>query len=200
MVRLRQWFWRASFSERYRVGGEGFVSKDLEEVRTFVVEGKGEAKFFGEVGSLGKASFRIANSRARAFALSLALKQPRNITNGAVIDTASALSHFNKKQFHHIYPKAYLKNIGDPNDHNSILNVCLLAASENNTVSDTDPHDYLPKYIFELSEKSEAVFTSNVLPSPKNFDYKTSSYTSFLKERELLLASYWTVLCEGNFH
>jgi hypothetical protein len=28
--RLRQWFWRSSFSQRYRVGGENFVSKDLK--------------------------------------------------------------------------------------------------------------------------------------------------------------------------
>ncbi|MGH9759903.1 MAG: hypothetical protein ACREAC_03575, partial [Blastocatellia bacterium] len=27
--RVRQWFWRASFGERYKVGGENFVSNDL---------------------------------------------------------------------------------------------------------------------------------------------------------------------------
>ena len=29
ITRVRQWFWRAGFSERYRVGGENFVSKDI---------------------------------------------------------------------------------------------------------------------------------------------------------------------------
>jgi hypothetical protein len=200
VVRVRQWFWRASFNERYRVGGEGFVSKDLEDVRIFVVEGKGDPKFLGDVSSLEKSSFRIANSRARAFALSLAIKQPRNITNGTVIDTAIALSQFNKKQFHHIFPKAYLKQINEHSDHNSILNVCMLAASENNTVSDSDPHEYLPKYISELRDEAETVLESNFLPSPKTFDYKTESYSSFIKKREALLAPYWAALCDGNIH
>ena len=37
--RVRQWFWRASFAERYKVGGEGFVSNDITTVYEFVVNG-----------------------------------------------------------------------------------------------------------------------------------------------------------------
>lgn len=200
MGRLRQWFWRASFSERYRVGGEGFVSRDLADVYAFVEHGKGDAKSFGEVGALSKTSFRIGNSRTRAFALSLAIKQPKNITNGASIDTAIALSQFNKKQFHHIYPKGYLASIGEPLDPNSILNVCMLAASENNSISDSNPTEYLPQCIQQLNAKAEAVFASHLLPSPQSFDYKTAAYSSFLTERESVLSSYWNALCDGNIH
>jgi hypothetical protein len=198
VVRLRQWFWRASFSERYRVGGEGFVSRDLAEVRAFVVQGKGDAKSFGEIGALGKTTFRIGNSRTRAFALSLAIKQPKNITNGASIDTAVALSQFNKKQFHHIYPRAYLAKSGEPLDSNSILNVCMLAASENNSISDSNPNDYLPQYIQRLGEEVEAIFSSNLLPSPLKFNYETGTYSSFIGTRESILSSYWNTLCDGR--
>lgn len=200
LTRLRQWFWRSSFSERYRVGGEGFVSKDLEDVRAFVIDGKGAASLFGEVGSLRRSSFRIANSRSRAFALALAIKQPRNITNGAAIDTALALSQFNKKQYHHIYPKAYLGKIGEAKDQNSILNVCMLAASENNFISDCDPHEYLPRVILELGDKAESVFVSNFMPSPKSVNYKSATYTAFLEERDVLLSAYCTALCDGLIH
>ncbi len=200
VARLRQWFWRASFSERYRVGGEGFVSRDLEEVKSFVVQGKGDAKYFGEVGALGKTTFRIGNSRTRAFVLSLAIKQPKNITNGASIDTAVALSQFNKKQFHHIFPKAYLGKSGEVHDSNSILNVCMLTASENNSVSDSNPNQYLPECIQRLANSAESIFASNLLPSPLKFDYGTCTYSTFLGAREGILSSYWSTLCEGNVY
>jgi hypothetical protein len=41
-IRLRQWFWRSAFSQRYRVGGENFVSKDVVDVANFVIDGTGK--------------------------------------------------------------------------------------------------------------------------------------------------------------
>lgn len=203
LVRLRQWFWRASFSERYRVGGEGFVTKDLEAIQKFVLDEQGDASFIGEpptADQLTKSNFRISNSRARAFILALAIKKPRNLTNAAAIDTSVALSHFNRKQFHHLFPRGYLKRSSDPNEHNSIINVCMLAASENNAISDTDPHEYFPQCIKNLGENAEQVFLSNLLPHPDTLDYANASYERFLQERVKLVSGYVKSLCDGLVH
>jgi hypothetical protein len=107
VVRVRQWFWRAAFGERYKVGGENFVSRDIEIVRGFIMEGSGAPKDFGEPPTTKEWAaipFRSNVSRSRAFLLTLATLRPKNLTNGAAIDTAAALSSYNKKQFHHIYP------------------------------------------------------------------------------------------------
>lgn len=201
LVRLRQWFWRASFSERYRVGGENFVSRDLEIIHDFVINGIGDAKNIGTIptaNQLGGAFFRSSNSRTRAFILALALQKPRNITNGAFIDTSEALSSFNRKQFHHIYPRAYLKRINDTNEPNSVANMCMLAASENNAISDDDPHEYLIDCIHGLGEDADRVFSSDLLPLPSKFDYAKASYGDFLKERVSLVEEYVRELCEGQ--
>ncbi len=140
--RIRQWFWRSAFSERYRVGGENFVTKDLEAVMKFVRD-NGEPNAYGSslsADQLVKNAFRSNNSRSRAYILALAARKPRNLTNGATIDTAEALSQFNKKQFHHIYPRAFLRRIGCREDDNVLANICMLAAAENNAVSDSDPN------------------------------------------------------------
>jgi hypothetical protein len=113
MERFRQWFWRASFTERYRVGGENFVSKDIVLVTDFVKDQSGGADQFGTLSAdplhWTKVQFRSNNSTSRAFILALAAKHPRSLLTGRSIDTAEALSSYNKKQFHHIYPTAYLK-------------------------------------------------------------------------------------------
>lgn len=203
LVRVRQWFWRASFSERYRVGGEGFASKDLEFIQKFVVDQTGDARMIGAVptaGQLANTVFRINNSRARAFILALAIRKPRNLTNSAFIDTTEALSNYNRKQFHHIYPRAHLKRVSDPDEHNSIANICMLSASENNAISDQDPKKYLPECIRLLDNEADSVFNSNLMPLPAQFNYADAGYSDFIERRSDLAATYVEELCSGRVH
>jgi len=198
--RVKQWFWRTSFSERYRGASEAFVSRDLEGIQKFVVEG-GDPEVYGAAPNqrvIKSIVFRKNNSRSRAFVLALAKQGPRNLTNGARIDTADALSVFNKKQFHHIYPEAYLRN-NFPGEERSLLpNICMLAASENNLISDTDPHAYLPMRARKLGVYADNVFRSNVLPLPGEFDYATASLADFIDARASLIETIVRELCVGQ--
>jgi hypothetical protein len=36
-TRVRQWFWRSAFTERYRGASEHFISSDLEKIHDYVV-------------------------------------------------------------------------------------------------------------------------------------------------------------------
>jgi hypothetical protein len=142
-------------------------------------------------------SFRASNSLSVAFILALASLHPRNITNGASIDVEIALSHFNKKEFHHIFPRNYLKSNKVKGEHNAIANLCILAASENKTISDNDPHEYIPKCIASLGAvAADEIFASNALPKPSSFDYAKASYESFLSQRAKLISSIVDKLCE----
>ncbi|WP_347332110.1 GmrSD restriction endonuclease domain-containing protein [Marinimicrobium locisalis] len=199
--RVRQWFWLSSFSERYRGASESFVSQDLEAIDSFVVNGEEPKKSFGSVPSIStfkNLSFRSNNSRSRALIIVLALKSPKNITNGALIDPELALSNYNRKQFHHIYPRAHLKRIKAPGEHNSLANFCMLAASENIAVSDDHPNEYLPRLAEALGESAEAVFESNFLPSPSATDYSNLDYADFLEARSELLVNAINRLANGS--
>jgi hypothetical protein len=199
VVRIRQWFWRSAFSERYRVGGEGFVTRDLETVAKFVGDGVSPS-VFGEpptAPQLVQATFRINNSRTRAFILALAAAHPRNLTNGAAIDTDEALSQFNKKQFHHINPRAHLKRGGTTEEANTLVNICMLAASENNLISDSDPQEYIPTLLKTHADGNE-ILASNLMPSATTFDYSKANYSNFLAARSEVLAKFVAALCDGG--
>jgi hypothetical protein len=200
VTRLRQWFWRSAFSQRYRVGGENFVSKDLTEVSSFIIDGKGKATDFGvppHPDTWAKVPFRASNSVSVAFALALATLTPRNLTNGAVIDVEVALSHFNKKEFHHIYPKAHLKKTKIGGEHNAVANICLLAASENKIVSDADPKTYIPKFAQALGPDADSVFASNLLPTVSELNYTDASFSDFIEQRCIKIAGLVNTLCDG---
>jgi len=200
--RVRQWFWRAAISERYRVGGEAFVSKDIGKVSDFVLDGQGTSESFGEVPAditWGRTPFRANNSKSRAFVLMLAHLQPRNVTNGAAIDVASALSAWNRREFHHVHPRGYLESIDEPLEHNAIANICMLTASQNKLVSDSDPKQYLPTCATALGGQAEHVFASNLLPSLHGgFPYDKADYSTFLRSRCDLIGQLARHLCNGQ--
>lgn len=199
--RARQWFWRASFGERYKVGGEGFVSNDIKVVRDFIIDGTGAAVDFGKPPAPADwmdIAFRSNVSRSRAYILALAEAHPKNLTNGAVIDPAQALSVYNKKQFHHIYPRAYLKRTGTETNDNLVINICMIAAAGNNAISDSDPAVYLPRCAVTLGGVADAVFKSNLIPLPSVFNYATASYEDFLMARSKVVADAIEKLCDGD--
>jgi len=199
--RLKQWFWRSSFSERYKVGGEAFVSNDLLKIRAFVLDKEGSASDFGSEPSADgweKVTFRSNASRSRAFLLTLALQQPVNLLTGTKVDVATALSSFNKKEYHHVYPRAFLKKIDETKDDNLACNICMLSAESNKQISDDNPTSYLPALAAAHGAKADHIFSSNLLPKPSAFPYATASYAEFISARALILASRSAELCDGH--
>lgn len=201
VVRVRQWFWRAAMNERYRGASDSAISADLGLIHDFVVNLNGSPDQFGmspAPDAWEKGVFRSTNSRSRAFVIALALRKPRNLTNGASIDISEALSSFNQKEFHHVHPRAHLKTIKAPGEHNAIANICILAASENKKISCSEPRLYLPACAAELGAQAEAVFDSNLLPRPSTFDYENATYAVFLNARVKLISQMVKKLCDGE--
>jgi hypothetical protein len=209
VARLRQWFWRSAFSEHYRGASDSFVTRSLKSVVDFVMGtteasgvAAGGAEEYGGVPtprSLLRLTFRKNGAGSRAFALAMAKRGPQNLTNGAHIDTYAALSVYNRHQFHHIYPLAFLKRQKIEGDPNSLMNICMLAASENNKISDDDPARYMRRIADSLGEKSKAVFASNFVPHPDEFTYTDEAYRQFLFDRACLASDWVGGLCRGDY-
>jgi hypothetical protein len=199
--RVRQWFWRASFGERYKVGGENFVSRDLKTVHDYVTNAHGYPDDFGKPPTAKEwlsITFRSNVSRSRAFILALATKYPRNLTNAQAIDPAIALSSYNKKQFHHIYPRAHLKRNEPQTEENLVINICMLSAAANNAISDSNPREYLPVLAQKHGEQADFIFASNLLPKPSAFDYAKATYEEFLEARAEYVVEHIGRLCNGE--
>ncbi len=201
LVKIRQWFWLSAFNERYRGASEHYISKDLDTVHDFAIDGTAEVGSFGAVPSLGlwrSTNFRSNNSRSRAYILALALRRPRNLTNGALIDVTEALSIYNQKQFHHIYPRAHLKRTGSKDMDNALANICMLSASENRRVSDGDPAVYIPKFMKALGAQAPDVLASNLMPTCDEFSYENASFDEFVQARAELVHTFVSSLCDGE--
>ncbi|QNE77641.1 hypothetical protein F0344_26300 [Streptomyces finlayi] len=74
----------------------------------------------------------------------MSYEKPLDLNTGLVIDVADALSWQNGKQFHHFFPRAYLKKEGVKSGQDNVCgNLIMLSAITNNWISDRRPSAYL---------------------------------------------------------
>ena len=183
---LRQWFWRTSFSERYRRGGEGLFDEDLAEARAAL---RDPAKLirFGDPpksDALISSQFRVAAAFTKAFVALLAVHNPINIRSGRPIDFATALSPYNRRQFHHIFPQAFLrpKIAGDPRI-DSLVNICMLSAEDNRAIGARAPSDYMAELREIHGDEFDSILESNLIPRTCWPYFESDDFDGFLRER-----------------
>jgi hypothetical protein len=152
----------------------------------------------GELAYLSLAEADSSGEKARPLGRIESPARPRNLTNGAHVDPAIALSSYNKKQFHHVYPRAHLKRIHERINDNLLVNICMLSTASNNAISDSDPKVYFPACSVSLGLNASGVFASNLLPKPDEFDYGTAEYADFLTARAAIVTQFVERLCNGD--
>jgi len=164
---LRSWFWRTSLSERYRTGGEALFDEDLSAVLEATTNPSKLDRFSyaPDAGLFVQSQFRKGAAVAHAFAAMLASNNPHNITNGTAIDVGTALSEFNRKEFHHIFPQAYLKTKRSPAAKVGCLaNICMLSSSENKRIAAQAPSTYFAQYRSDFGDENfRSIMSSNLI-------------------------------------
>jgi hypothetical protein len=88
---------------------------------------------------------------------------------------------------HHLFPKKYLHRIGitEQRDTNQIANYALVEWSDNISISDTVPEEYLPEYLNRLTdEERQRMYYWHALPE----GWERMAYGDFLIERRRKIA------------
>lgn len=182
---LRRWFWHCAFTQRYMAGTNTAVKEDLAAMRQLA---KGADVFSRLQASISPALFRktwrINSTAAKATICLLAQYEPRSFPSDTPIDLGTTLAAYNARQFHHIYPKAFLARQGIPfHESNVIANICMITAADNKQISDSDPKDYFPTIPARVRDHA---FPKALVP--KAFWDGTRPYADFVAERAVMLA------------
>lgn len=187
---LKKWFWRSCLSQRYKWGGAKITDVDIEEVNKLK---NGLSNTLGDI-SLSidtdyflKNSFNMGSIATKTFILLLAQNKPLNFIQCTNISLERVLSQGNRKEFHHIFPKAYLKSLGEryKDDRiNCLANFSILSRTDNNQIKDQPPSRYRSEMPVKQQVLEEILATHFCSKEMFNDDYD-----SFLKSRaQLLLA------------
>jgi hypothetical protein len=187
---LKKWFWQSGFSEHYRGAAEGILEKDISAIDQLINGDMESLKlpFAIYKKDLLTRQFAVQGSFSKTFAVMLARKNPINITNGCAIDTQNSLSIYNSKEFHHIFPADFLKDLGvEKLKRNNICNICMLSASQNKYISMKAPSIYLTECANALGDAAKEIFDSNIIPFSADAPWINDDYDGFLEVRADLI-------------
>ncbi|THD30702.1 MAG: DUF262 domain-containing protein [Flavobacterium johnsoniae] len=189
---IKKWFWRSLFSRRYSAGVNEHQSNDIgqmlqlleNEDHTFKLP-QNELKI-----DFKKSNFSYANANSKTLISMLNQNNPISLLSGSRIDLDKVLKKGSKHEYHHIFPKKYLINLGKTrNEINSLANICFLTRSDNNNIKDRSPNIYSSRI---SKEKASEYLQSAFIP----INFGSLSYEDFLDERINLLESFAKKLME----
>jgi hypothetical protein len=188
---LKQWFWKTSFSKRYSAQTDDKMDADIEFFEQLIdgnAEGLSRYSYSITAEQLLRQKFSKKSPTVRAFLLLLAQNHPRDLVNGGKVDLQKALSQYNLKEYHHIFPKAHLKSRQYTEDKiSSLCNFCFLSSASNKKISDKSPSEYFVDTVPQ--EHFVDILESNLMPIKKEI-YEKNDFDEFLKLRSQKIIEY----------
>ena len=143
---IKRWFWLTASGEYFKGWNIRQMADDVAAVQAFA-DGSADIEVTAALprDTLWRRSqFRSTNAPAKLLGLMLADADPVDLRTGLRIDTDRALSWQNDKEFHHFFPKAFLRTNGVGA---ALANVCgniiMLTSVSNIYISDQAPSMYL---------------------------------------------------------
>ncbi len=132
--------------------------------------------------------FLLSSVATKTFVAILAQGRPRNFVSGIPVDLRQKLQRYNRKEFHHLMPKAFLANSGqDGLSENALANFCFISRADNRALGGDPPSVYRVKMAANVGEILESHFCPNAL-----FD---DNYQAFVTLRAAALAQKARNLC-----
>jgi hypothetical protein len=181
-----RWFWRSCFSERYSGQTNRVARNDIEEMVKLRDGGETALGAFTTVVSpdfFSETVFRLSSARSATFVLLLAFMEPRSFISGSLVDLAAVLQAYNRHEFHHMYPRAVLRDDGVPGSAiNSLANMCILSRADNNRIRRRRPSEY--KELMPQGDDLEGIL-ARALTTETLF---SDDFEAFRQERARLLA------------
>ena len=184
---LEEFFWRVSLSSRYSSSTESKLAQDIKRIDE-IIDGKrpnyDDYKIYlSSYKDLIDTNFSAGSSYCKAILCLLAYHEPKDFQdNGRIILDNSWLKVANSKNYHHFFPKAYLRknNIGN---ENSLVNITLVGAELNKRkISAKAPSIYIQGFLDE-NDQLPITLESHLIAGLDESGIMSDDYLVFLQRR-----------------
>nr|WP_315848397.1 DUF262 domain-containing protein [uncultured Rhodoferax sp.] len=157
---IKRWFWRTCFSGRYSSQTRKTTIHDISQMMKLK---NGQSSTLDSIDITVQPeffmnSFRVGAAATKTFVLLLANNEPQSLLSGKSIELDKVLQRYNRSEFHHIYPRAFLRDIGVSDSHINVLgNFCFLSAAENKNIGRKKPSVYLNDLVDQGDARAAAL-------------------------------------------
>ncbi len=146
---LMRYFYLNGFSWRLSSGTQSKLTEDLQIIDSWVT---GEAAAFNvpvsvTVADIRETPLQLSNAYCKSLLCLLSAKKPLDFRDGSDVHLQGHfLKQANSRQFHHVFPKAYMRGRAGAEDVNSIVNIALTPADLNLRIGKQPPSRYLAAF------------------------------------------------------
>ena len=185
---LREYFWWASMSRRFSSAVDTGLAADRRRMRT-ILKHKAPS-YAGEYVSLDEEDlvnqvFSTGEARCKALLCLYAFHRPRSFdTHEEVTLDNSWLRRIDSKNYHHFFPRAYLRAQGvDDWYANSVLNITIVDEYSNTRrIRAKPPSDYMKTFGAENAKLGKTMRT-HLIDDLDSYGVWSNDYDAFLSER-----------------
>lgn len=189
---LEDFFWRASLGVRYSSGVEGKLVQDVAKIDK-IIEGQLPTYEWSiditpdRLRSPQWGAFSTGRSSIKAILCLFAMHKPKSFdSNQDVIIDNSWLKASTSKNYHHFFPRAYMKKNYPEMDYwlyNHILNITIVDDFLNKArIKAKAPSIYMKTFIRE-NETIEATMKTHLIGNFEKFGISTDEYLKFFNQR-----------------
>lgn len=185
---LVQYFWWASLTYRFSSGVENKLAKDIERI-DLILAGR-IPSYAGEEANITLDTLRwkwfsTGDSLCKALLCLYAYSQPRSFNSDAIVKIDNSwLKTSISKNYHHFFPRAYLKNKKYQDwQANSILNITIIDDDLNKrAIRAKAPADYM-KTFKKNNKKIGETMKTHLIDDLDDFGVWDNDYEKFLNAR-----------------
>ena len=183
---LEEFFWRMALSSRYSSSTESKLAQDIKRVDKILANERPDYSdirvYLDSPQNLIDTSFSASNSYCKAILCLLAYHEPKDFQdNSKVILDNSWLKVASSKNYHHFFPKAYLKKKSTPNE-NSLVNITFVSNDLNKRrIGSKAPSTYIGGFNDENAAIDVAL--KSHLIEVNGYGIESDDYQIFLQAR-----------------
>lgn len=189
---LEDYFWRNIISSRFFSSLEQRIGQDINRIKDYIIQEK-QPKY-DEIIDLTmdtiihNGEFTTSKGYIKGLLCLLAYQQPKSFKDNSIVVIDNAwLKQANSKNYHHFFPKAYMKKYQPDIPYervNHIANITIVDGYINKQeIKDKAPSNYIDKYQKENLYLSDTLRTH--LIELDSFGIKNNDYNLFFEKRIL---------------
>ncbi|MEJ7784536.1 MAG: DUF262 domain-containing protein [Solirubrobacteraceae bacterium] len=197
-AKLKRWFWCACFTGEYESSSASLAERDTPVLRDWLTGGDeppAVADFSWDPSRWRRVTARQQGLYRATIALALT-GTPRDFHTG--VPLSQEVMEAGKVDDHHVFPRAYLRDIGRQAELDSVLNHCLIDRETNARIGKKAPSAYLGEIRAVLGDDLDRVLASHQLPIGQNSPLLTDDFDGFLTWRIDQLAEAIAENCGGQ--
>ncbi len=190
---LQDYFWRCAIGVRFSSGVENKLAQDVERIDLILKDKQpkydwaidNSAQYIKDNGW-----FSAGRSFIKAILCIYTYHQPKSFNDNSIVNIGNQyLKQANSKNYHHFFPKAYLRKNNEPDFHiNHVLNITIVDDFLNKReIKAKAPAQYMAKFLKQNPDIEETMKT-HCIRGLDRFGIWENDYDKFFDQRAKLVS------------